>query len=136
MEPKDKSLFRFFVARAFQSPRWSRFLKSPRPTMERDMKTKTEHLKKYRLPIPQLTAWTDREIESLAYNMVKEAINDVRDNRTTKNKQLESKKWLMSDDHLSPFSASNCCDLCNLDIHNLRWKLNRLTDGALYELQK
>ena len=100
------------------------------------MKAKTQHTKKYRLPIPQLTAWTDREIESLAYNMVKEAINDIRDNRTTKNKQLESKQWLMSDDYSLPFSAINCCELCNLDIQNLRWKLNRLTNGALYELQK
>lgn len=100
------------------------------------MKTRTEHLKKYRLPIPQLTSWTDREIESLAYHMVKEAIKDIRDNRTPKKKQLESKIWLMSEDHLLPFSATNCCELCNLDIHNLRWQLNRLTNGALYELQK
>lgn len=92
------------------------------------MKKQTTH--RYRLPVTN-PEWTEDEIKSLCYNMVKEAINNVRDSRIHYTTRQESKEWLMSNDTSSPFSATNCCDYVGLDIHTLRWQVNRLTNGGL-----
>lgn len=71
--------------------------------------------------------WTDRELSNLCFSLVKEAVRDLQDDRKTKQRKRESREWLFSNDTAHPFSAMNCCDLANLDIHVIRANVNRLT---------
>ena len=75
--------------------------------------------------------WTDREISNLCFNLVKEAVRDLHDHRKTKQRKQESREWLFSNDTVHPFSAVNCCDRANLDIHSLRANVIRLLRGDI-----
>ncbi|GMQ49621.1 hypothetical protein [Vibrio sp. 10N] len=75
--------------------------------------------------------WTDSEIRNLCFNMLKEAVREIRDHRKSQQMREEAREWLLSNSQ-SPFSAINCCDYAGIDIHSLRKNVDRLTNGGLY----
>lgn len=92
-------------------------------------------------PLPKeqrvfLKQWQFDEIYELQFGMIKSAIEDIRDGRKSKLMQKEAREWLVSDDLSSPFSFSNCCQTCGLDETVLRNMVNKLTQGALYDICK
>lgn len=79
-----------------------------------------------------ISEWTESEIRNLCFNMLKEAVREIRDRRKSQQMRQEAREWLLSNDCQSPFSAINCCNYAGIDIHTLRMNVDRLTNGGLY----
>lgn len=75
--------------------------------------------------------WTEQDIDELRLGMIKSALEEIRDNRRSLPMRKEAYWWLMSNDSDNPMSALNCCLALGLDIHRLRYLMNRLTNGGL-----
>lgn len=76
--------------------------------------------------------WSVQHVKELQMSMIIEALELLNDGRKSVKMQQDAIEWVA---HKSshPFSFDTCCAANDLNPDHLRWMLNKILDGGLYE---
>lgn len=77
--------------------------------------------------------WSAKSVKELQMGMIREALEVLNDGRKSQQMKQDAKAWIVRKGRKDPFSFSSCCDANGLNASYLRWLLNKILLGGLYD---